>query len=63
MTPALAQRISELRACDNVGEVRIVAMDGGGARALVLLLPLDADDDSGELLLVDPALCRDQIAH
>lgn len=39
MTPELARRISELRACENFDEVRVVTLDERENRALVLIVP------------------------
>jgi hypothetical protein len=39
MTPELARRIAELRACENIRELRVVVLDERENRALVLLVP------------------------
>lgn len=47
MTVALAMRIAELRACENVRALHIVTLDGHGGRALVLLVPHAEDKIDG----------------
>lgn len=50
MTPELARRISELRACENIAELRVLALDERENWALVLLVPeacADVSTDAG----------------
>ena len=50
MTPELARRIAELRACDNIAEIHVVTFDERQNRALVLIVPRacsGASTDSG----------------
>jgi hypothetical protein len=46
LTPQLARRVEELRACHNVSELHIVGLYDCGARALVRVVPRPCGDDS-----------------
>lgn len=74
MTSELAQRIAELRACDNVAELHIVALDEREHRALVCLVPKVSADASTDadwvlpsrpfMMLIDPiALKGEHASH
>ena len=55
MTAELARRIAEVRACDNIRELQVVAVDEFSNRALVLLVPRISGDASAEVDWQQPA--------
>lgn len=72
MNAKLARRIAEIRACENILELHVVALDDCGNRALVLLVPrtfggvsTGADwqqPDAPFLMLIDSAALLDKHA-
>jgi hypothetical protein len=70
MTPELARRLAELRACDNIAEIHVVTFDERQNRALVLIVPRacsGASTDSGWhqptqpfMMLIDSAAVLDE---
>jgi hypothetical protein len=74
MTAELARRIAEIRSCAKIEELRIVALDDRGSRALVMLVPRTCAGVSTEgdwqqsdepfFMMIDPAaLVRDHALH
>jgi hypothetical protein len=55
LTPQLARRIAELRACDNISALEIVWLDVTRSRALVRLVPRVCDDVETEAEWLQPA--------
>jgi len=72
MNAQLARRIAALRACENIADIHIVALDDGGNRALVRLVPKIREDaltgadwqqpDEPFLMLIDSAALLDEHA-
>jgi hypothetical protein len=52
MTEALAKRLAEIRACDNIESAHVIAIDESGAAAIVLLV---GGDGETECIVIDQA--------